>query len=118
MTTTSICVVITTTQALMNGDVSIDVDNIEMQIEVPGYQPDPQNSHEWLRQYVADRCNAVLTHRNEIAAKRAATPVIATKAKWFAHVEDMKVFGIDVNTWFETPAAMQAYVETLKDVAE
>jgi len=118
MTTTSICVVITTTQTLMNGDVTVSVDNVEMEIEAPGYEPDPEFKHEWLHQYVADQCNAVLSARTETAAKRAATPVIATKAKWFAHVEDMKVFGIDVNTWFETPAAMQAYVETLKDVAE
>jgi len=118
MTTTSICVVITTTQTLMNGDVTVSVDNVEMEIEAPGYEPDSQNSHEWLRQYVADQCNAVLSARTETASKRAATPYCSTKAQWNAHVEDMKVFGIDVSTWFETPAEMQAYVETLKDVAE
>jgi len=118
MTTTSICVVITTTQTLMNGDVSVDVDNVEMEIEAPGYEPDPQYKHEWLRQYLAVQCSVALTHRTAVAAKRAATPAIATKAQWNAHVEDMKVFGIDVSTWFETPAEMQAYVETLKDVAE
>jgi len=118
MTTTSICVVITTTQTLMNGDVTVSVDNVEMQIEVPGYQPDPEFKHEWLRQYLAGQCNAVLIARTVVAAKRAALPVIATKAQWNAHVEDMKVFGIDVSTWFDTPAAMQEFIETLKDVAE
>jgi len=119
MTTTSICVVITTTQKLMNGDVCVDVDNVEMQIQAPGYEPDTQSSHGWLRQYVADRCNEVLTARTSVAAERAAKPAIATKAQWFAHVADMKGLGIDVSTtYFDTPEEMQAYVATLKEVAE
>jgi len=97
----------------MNGDVSVDVDNIEMEIEVPGYEPDRQFKHAWLRQYLAVQCNAVLSARTVVAAKRAATPYWSTKAQWNAHVEDMKVFGIDVSTWFETPTAMQEFIETL-----
>jgi len=118
MTTTSICVVITTTQTLMTGEVYIDVDNVEMEIEAPGYQPDPEFKHEWLRQYVVAQCNAVIGGRTGVAAKRAALPAIATKAQWNAHIEDMKGLGIDVSTYFETPAEMQAYVDTLKEVAE
>jgi len=115
MITTSICVVITTTQTLMNGDVTVSVDNIDMQIKAT---PDLHKGHSWLRQYIAERCNAVLTARAAVAAERAALPAIATKAQFAAHVEAMKTwFGIDVSTWFDTPAAMQEFIETLKDVA-